>query len=141
MAFIRLWLEPKISKCSLPLICTIFSYDLEQVSNVTLIEKMDYVCNCKSEISNACNAVEGNCLQGMKIVHHYGSGYFDKLISWQLSVNPSKEEISTVLAKYKRFVFLRPVKVEPIPSLIFHFSHVYRENYAFSLKRHSTGNN
>ena len=32
------------------------------------VKKLDYLCNCKSEISNVCNAVEGHCLQAMKIV-------------------------------------------------------------------------
>ena len=44
--------------------------------------------NCRSEICNVCNVVEGHCLQAMKIVHHYAKGYFDWLISGQQSVNP-----------------------------------------------------
>ena len=32
------------------------------------------------EISNVCKAVEGHCLQAMKIVHHHGNGCFDRLI-------------------------------------------------------------
>ena len=32
--------------------------------------KLDYLSNRKAEISNACNVVEGNCLQVIKVVHH-----------------------------------------------------------------------
>ena len=32
---------------------------------------MDYFCNGKSKISNVCNAVKGNYLQAMKIVHYH----------------------------------------------------------------------
>ena len=39
MALIKLYLEPKISKCSLSWICPVFSYVLEQVSNVIMSEK------------------------------------------------------------------------------------------------------
>ena len=34
---------------------------------------MDYLCNCKSEISNVCNALEGHCLEVMKIVHYHAN--------------------------------------------------------------------
>ena len=50
--------------------------------------------NCKSEISNVCNAVEVHCLQAMKIVRYHANGCFDWLISRQQSVNPSREAIS-----------------------------------------------
>ena len=55
----------------------------EQVSDVTLSEKnaIISVCNCKSEISNVCNTVEGHCLQAMKIVHHHANGCFGWLIT------------------------------------------------------------
>ena len=60
--------EPKISKCSISSIFSVLSYVQEQVSDVTLSEKqLDYLGNCKSEISNVCNTVEGYCLQAMKI--------------------------------------------------------------------------
>ena len=36
-------------------------------------KKLDHLCNCKSEISNVCNVVEGRCLQAMKIVRHYAN--------------------------------------------------------------------
>ena len=34
-----------------------------------------------SEISNVYNALEGYCLQAMKIVHHHTNGRFDWLTS------------------------------------------------------------
>ena len=67
---------------------------------------MGYLCNCKSEISDVCNAVEGHCLQAMKIVRDHGNGRFHGLISGQKSVNPSREAISIVSDKYKRFMFM-----------------------------------
>ena len=67
--------------------------------------------NCKSEISNGCNAVEGHCFQAMKIVHHYANSCFDWLISGHQSINPSREAISTLSGKYKRFTFVHPVNV------------------------------
>ena len=66
-------------------------------------------CNCESEISNVGNAVEGHCLQAMKIVHHYANGCFDWLIPEQQSVNPSREAISILSGKYKRFTLVHPV--------------------------------
>ena len=70
---------------------------------------MDYLCNCKSEISNVCNAVEGHCLQAMKIVRHHANGLFDWLISGHQSDNPSRGAISILSGKYKRFAFVHPV--------------------------------
>ena len=69
------------------------------------MKKLDYLCNCKSEISNVCNSVEGHCLQTMKIVHYHVNGSFDWLISEHQSVNPSREAISVLSGKYKRFTF------------------------------------
>ena len=69
----------------------------------------DYLCNCKSEISNVCNVVEGHGLQAMKIVHHHANGCFDWLISGHQSVNPLREAISILSGKYKRFTFVHPV--------------------------------
>ena len=40
-------------------------------------KKKGYLCDSKSEISNVCNAVEGHCLQAMKIVHHHTNDCFD----------------------------------------------------------------
>ena len=74
------------------------------------VKKVGYFCNCKSEISNVCNAVEGHhCLQAMKIVHHHANGCFDWLISGQQSVNPSREAISILSGKYKRFTLVHHV--------------------------------
>ena len=65
---------------------------------------MNYLCNCKSEISNVCNAVEGHSLHAMKIVHRHAIGCSDLLISEHQSVNPPREAISILPGKYKRFV-------------------------------------
>ena len=73
------------------------------------VKKLDYLCNCKSEISNVCKALEGHCLQAMKIVHHHANGHFDWLISGHQSVNPSREAISVLSGKYKRSTFVYPV--------------------------------
>ena len=73
------------------------------------VKKLDYLCNCRSEISNVCNAMEDHCLQAMKIVHHYANGCFDWLISGHQSVNPSREAISILSGKYKSITFLHPV--------------------------------
>ena len=70
---------------------------------------MDYLCNCKSEISNVCNVVKDRYLQAKKIVHHYANGCFDWLISGQQSDNPSREAISILSGKYKKFLFVHPV--------------------------------
>ena len=110
MALVRLCLEPKISKCSLSWIRSVFSYVLKQVSYVTFSEKkLDYLCNWKSEINNVCNMVEGHCLQAMKTVPHYANSCFDWLISGQQSDNPLREATSILSGKYKRFTFVRPV--------------------------------
>ena len=58
------------------------------------VKKLDYLCNCKSEIGNVCNAVESHCFQTMKLVHHYANSCFDWLISGHQSINPSREAIS-----------------------------------------------
>ena len=79
---------------------------------------MDYLCNCKSEISNVCNVVEGFCLQAMKIVHYYANSCFDWLISGQHSDNPLREEISVLSEKYKRFTFVHPVGATYYVSLV-----------------------
>ena len=51
----------------------------------------------------------GHCLQAMKIVHHYANSCFDWLIFGQQSVNPSREAISILSGKHKRFTFVHPV--------------------------------
>ena len=71
---------------------------------------MDYLwLKCKSEISNVCNAVEGHYLQAMKTVHHHANGRFHWLISEHQSVNPSREAISILSGKYKKFKFVHLV--------------------------------
>ena len=75
------------------------------------VKKMDYLCNCRSEISNVCSAVESHCLQAIKIVHHHAIGCFDLLISGHQSVNPLRETISILSGKYKRFTFVYPVSL------------------------------
>ena len=74
------------------------------------MKKLDYLGNCKSEISSVCNAVGGHCLQAMKIVHHIANSRFDWLISEHQSVNPSREAISVLSGKYKRLTFVHPVR-------------------------------
>ena len=59
----------------------VFNYVLERVSDVTLSEKLDYLCDSKPEISNICQAVKSQCLQAMKTVHHHANGNFDWLVS------------------------------------------------------------
>ena len=39
------------------------------------------IVQCDISLSNVCNAVEGHCLQAMKIVHHHANGCFDWLTS------------------------------------------------------------
>ena len=45
----------------------------------------------------------------MKIVRHHANSRFDWLISGHQSVNPSREAISILSGKYKRFTFVHPV--------------------------------
>ena len=73
------------------------------------VKKMDYLCDCKSGISNVCNVMEGHCLQAMKIVRHHANGCFDWSISEHQSVDPSRKAISILSGKYKRFTFVHPV--------------------------------
>ena len=79
--------------------CPVFNFVLEQASDVTLNEKLDYLCNCKSEVSNVCNVVEAHCLQATKIVQHNANGRFDWLISGHRSINSSREAISILSGK------------------------------------------
>ena len=65
-------------------------------------KKLDYLCNCKSEISNVGNAVEAHCLQAMKIGRHYANSCFDWLISGQQSVDP-REAISYTVWQIQKF--------------------------------------
>ena len=94
-------LEPKLSKYSLSWICRF--HVVGQVSDITLSEKLDYLCKCKSGIRNLYNAVEGHCLQAMKIVRHYANGCFHWLIpGHQSMVNHSREAISNCLKIQKK---------------------------------------
>ena len=103
-------------------LCQVFRHVLEQVSNVTLSEKkLDYLCNCMLEISDVRNVVEGHCLHAMKIVHHYANSCFDWLISGQQSVNPSREAISLLSGKCKRFSFVHRVGYYFLYFLCSHF--------------------
>ena len=45
----------------------------------------------------------------MKIVHHHANGRFDWLTSGHQSVDISREVISILSSKYKRFTFVDPV--------------------------------
>ena len=58
-----------------------------------------------SEISNVCNAVEGHCIQAMKIGRHHANDRFDWLISGHQNVNPSREAISII----QKFTLLHSV--------------------------------
>ena len=75
------------------------------------VTKLDYLCKCKSEISNVSNAMDGHCLEVMKIMHHHADGHFGLLISGHQSVNPSREATSILSGKYKRFTFVHPVSL------------------------------
>ena len=44
-------------------------------------------------------------------MRHHTNGRFDWLISGHQSVNPSREAISILSGKYKRFAFVHPVAV------------------------------
>ena len=55
------------------------------------------------------HAAERHYLLAMKIVHHHANGRFDWLISGHQSVNPSREAISILSGKYKRFTFVHLV--------------------------------
>ena len=53
--------------------------------------------------------MESHYLLAMKIVHHHANDRFDRLISGHQTVNPSREAISILSGKYKRFTFVHPV--------------------------------
>ena len=76
------------------------------------MKKLDYLCNSRSELSNVCNAVEGGCLQTMKIVHHHANGRFYWIISEHQSVNSSREAIYILSGKYKRFTIVHRVVLD-----------------------------
>ena len=66
------------------------------------VRKLDYFCNCKSEISDVCNAVEGPLSSVIKIVRHHAHSRFDWLISGHQNVKLSREAISVLSGKYKK---------------------------------------
>ena len=70
---------------------------------------MDYLCNCKSGISDVYSAVEGYCLQAIKFVDHYANGCLYWLILGHQSINPSREAILVLLGQCKRFTFVHSV--------------------------------
>ena len=98
---------------------------MAQTLHYMYVKKLDYFCNCKSETSNVCKEVEGHCLQAIKIVQHYANSCFDWLISGHQSVNPSREVISILSGKHKRFMFVHPVL---LASLIIERCHFIFEN-------------
>ena len=53
--------------------------------------------------------MKGNGLQALKIVNHYANGRFYWLMSGRQSVNHSREAISILSEKYKRFTFVNSV--------------------------------
>ena len=54
--------------------------------------------------------MEGHCLQAMKILDHHANGGLDWAISGHHSVNASREAISILYSRYKRFTFVHPVR-------------------------------
>ena len=78
-----------------------------------------------SEIGNVCNPAEDHCLGVTKIVHHHANEHFDWLISGHHSVNPSREVISILSCKYKRFTFVHPVSSSWIIFLKFKRQAIY----------------
>ena len=69
-------------------------------------------------ISIEYKMVHGFCLQAIKIVLHHTNGRFDWLISGHKSVNPSKEVISILSGKDKRFTFVHPVRLHIVVMII-----------------------
>ena len=91
------------------------------------MKKLDYLCNCKSEIGNVYNAVEFHCLEALKIVHHHANGRCDWLVSERQSVDPSREAISILFGKYKRFTFVHPVFETKMNDTAFLWLHLYQK--------------
>ena len=67
-------------------------------------KKMDYLF--KLEMGKVCNPMENDCLQAMKIVHHQVNELFDWLICVHQSFEPSREIISVLSEKDKRFTLI-----------------------------------
>ena len=64
------------------------------------VKTLTYLCNCKSKESSICNAMDGHCIQAMKVVHYHANGHFDWLTDGHQSVNPSREAVSILYGKY-----------------------------------------
>ena len=95
-------------KCSLSWICPVFSYASEQVSDVTLSEKIGLPLLVKVR-NKQCLQLRRWSLSPMKIVHHHANCRFDELISGHQSANPSREATSILSEKYRRLKFIHPV--------------------------------
>ena len=54
--------------------------------------------------------MEDQCLQDMNIVHDHANDCFNWLSSRHQSVDPSREAISVLFEKYKRFTSVHPVE-------------------------------
>ena len=65
-----------------------------------------------TDIRNVCNVAESHCLKALKIVNQYANGCSDWLIPGLQSVNPSREAISVLFGKYKRFAFVHHVSLD-----------------------------
>ena len=63
----------------------------------------------KPGLNSVCSAVEGHCLEALKIVHHHPNGHFDWQIPGNQSVDPSREPISLPSGKQKRLTFVHPM--------------------------------
>ena len=90
------------------------------------MKKLDYLCNCKSEIGNVYNAVEDHCLEAVKIVHHHANCRCDWLVPVRQSVDPSREAISILSGKYKRFTSVHPVFETKMNDTAFLWLHFYQ---------------
>ena len=109
MALIKLCLEPKILKCSLSWIFPVFSYVLEQVSDVTLSEK-DLIISVRQVRNKQCLQHSGMSLSSSHENHALPFQWsFYGLISEHQRVNRMRESIFILSGKYKRFMFVHPV--------------------------------
>ena len=76
-----------------------------------LREKNWIISVTASQTSAMSTTVEDHCLQAMQIVHHHANSHFDQSVSEHQSVTPSREVVSILSGKYKRFTFVHPVQV------------------------------
>ena len=63
---------------------------------------LDYLRNCMLETSNFCKAVEDNCLQDLKTMHHHANDHFDWLISGHQNVDGWREATFVLSEKYSK---------------------------------------